>query len=213
MFFDELILILLSINFRFSQIGVVSQGLDCPSKGIYARVTEVKNWIQFVAAGALDSNCNDEAPFLPGRTSILLNVLKILALLLGVLVTGSLGQGETSAEVWLADGRSCSLPDLPQARYAHTQSGMTGCGGFGFDSLISSTCITFNGEWEQSHVLTVPRQFHVSWRSSSGILLLGGMEVAGPFVTDLGVETTTELLSTMESTSTSHFDLPYVTRF
>ena len=74
---DELILILLSMNFRFSQIGVVSQGLDCPSKGIYARVTEVKNWIQFVAAGALDSNCNDEAPFLPGRTLIMLNAMKI----------------------------------------------------------------------------------------------------------------------------------------
>ena len=132
-------------------------------------------------------------------------------MLLGVLVTGSLGEGEISAEVWLADGRSCSLPDLPQARYAHTQSGMTGCGGFGFDSAISSTCITFNGEWEQSHVLTVPRQFHVSWRSSSGILLLGGIDV-NTFGPDLETETTTELLSTMESTSTSHFDLPYITR-
>ena len=205
------------MNFRFSQIGVVSQGLDCPSKGIYARVTEVKNWIQFVAAGALDSNCNDEAPFLPGRTLILLllNVCNAnLVLLLGVLITGSdqTNNAEISAEVWLADGRSCSLPDLPQARYAHTQSGITGCGGFGFDSAISSTCITFNGEWEQSHVLTVPRQFHVSWRSSSGILLLGGIDV-NTFGPDLETETTTELLSTMESTSTSHFDLPYITRF
>ena len=43
--------------FRFSQIGVVSYGEECPSVGVYARVTEVKHWIQSIARGALDSSC------------------------------------------------------------------------------------------------------------------------------------------------------------
>ena len=45
-------------EFRLSQIGVVSYGSECPSHGVYGRVTEVKHWIQFLAQGAEDSNCN-----------------------------------------------------------------------------------------------------------------------------------------------------------
>ena len=51
---------------RFSAIGVVSFGVECPSYGVYARVTKVKNWIQFIAEGAVDSNCNQEVPYQPG---------------------------------------------------------------------------------------------------------------------------------------------------
>ena len=53
-------------NNRFSQIGVVSYGSECPSHGVYARVTEAKHWIQFIAKGAMDSNCNEEIPYQPG---------------------------------------------------------------------------------------------------------------------------------------------------
>ena len=45
---------------RFSQIGVVSYGTECPSHGVYARVTEVKQWIQYITGGSLDSNCNSD---------------------------------------------------------------------------------------------------------------------------------------------------------
>ena len=45
---------------RFSQIGVVSYGNECPSHGVYARVTEVKQWIQYITGGSLDSNCNSD---------------------------------------------------------------------------------------------------------------------------------------------------------
>ena len=48
--------------FRLSQVGVVSYGSECPSHGVYGRVTEVKHWIQFLAQGAGDSNCNHDSP-------------------------------------------------------------------------------------------------------------------------------------------------------
>ena len=44
----------------------MSFGVECPSYGVYARVTKVKNWIQFIAEGAVDSNCNQEVPYQPG---------------------------------------------------------------------------------------------------------------------------------------------------
>ena len=56
----------ITYNTRFSQIGVVSYGSECPSNGVYARVTEVKHWNQFIAKGAMDSNCNEEIPYQPG---------------------------------------------------------------------------------------------------------------------------------------------------
>ena len=59
---------MLSIYFRFSQIGIVSYGSECPSHGVYSRVTEVKNWIQYIAdLEAMDSNCNKEIPMQAGK--------------------------------------------------------------------------------------------------------------------------------------------------
>ena len=46
---------------------MVSYGSECPSNGVYARVTEVKHWIQFIANGAMDSNCIEEIPYQPGN--------------------------------------------------------------------------------------------------------------------------------------------------
>ena len=46
---------------------MVSYGHECPSHGVYARITEVKHWIQYVAGGAVDSNCDDQIPLQQGR--------------------------------------------------------------------------------------------------------------------------------------------------
>ena len=46
---------------------MVSYGIECPSHGVYARVTEVKHWIQFIAGGALDSNCSSDIPMQQGK--------------------------------------------------------------------------------------------------------------------------------------------------
>ena len=48
-------------------MGVVSYGRECPSHGVYARVTEVKHWIQFLAQGAEDTNCNTQIPLQQGK--------------------------------------------------------------------------------------------------------------------------------------------------
>ena len=52
---------------RFSQIGLVSYGSECPSHGVYARVTEAKHWLQYITEGAVDTNCIQEIPFYPGN--------------------------------------------------------------------------------------------------------------------------------------------------
>ena len=49
---------------------MVSFGRECPSYGVYARVTEVKHWIQFIAQGAEDTNCNQEIPMQQGSKKI-----------------------------------------------------------------------------------------------------------------------------------------------
>ena len=61
--------------FRLSQVGVVSYGSECPSHGVYGRVTEVKHWIQFLAQGAEDSNCNTQIPLQEGDMLNICNTL------------------------------------------------------------------------------------------------------------------------------------------
>ena len=48
-------------------MGVVSYGSECPSHGVYARVTKVKHWILFLTQEAEDSNCNKQIPLLQGN--------------------------------------------------------------------------------------------------------------------------------------------------
>ena len=103
----------------------------------------------------------------------------------------------TIAEVWLPSGQSCLLPPLPSpGRDRHTQSSLTACGG----EETGSSCLTFDGEWEQSHSLSEERVGHVSWQSPAGILLMGGEEIQGS-------EKTSELLSTTDTTTTPGFSL------
>ena len=128
---------------RFSQIGVVSYGSECPSHGVYARVTEAKHWLQYITEGAVDTNCIQEIPFYPGNFTFLFlennisfcficvaKLSNINIIISAIIETGGIGSdgdlmavSPTSAEVILPDGRSCTLPDLPQRRFGHTQSG------------------------------------------------------------------------------------------
>ena len=67
----------------------------------------------------------------------------------------------------------CSLPNLPDERFGHTQTGLMACGG-GNKSHSISTCLTFqNGSWIYSY-MTEARFSHSSWKSPNGVMLLGG---------------------------------------
>ena len=92
---------------------------------------------------------------------------------------------------------TCSLPDLPDRRVGHTQSGAVVCGGF----HTRSSCLTFSsGGWTQSHTLLEERYRHSTWKSPRGLLLMGGQYSPK----------TTELLHD-DGTSSKQFDLEHST--
>ena len=118
---------------------------------------------------------------------------------------GQSGSRLTSVEVVSLDGTSLpctpTLPQLPTVRDGHTQDGNTICGGVG--SVVRVSCLTLSGDegWVESHTLKYRRRRHSSWMSPSGILLMGG---------DWNV-TSTELLSSTDSTTMNRFTLEYDT--
>ena len=77
----------------------------------------------------------------------------------------------------------CSLPDLPEDRYFHTQSGLITCGnqspqvisiGQTIDINSTRSCLTFSsGQWIKSHSLLFSRVYHSSWISKEGVVLMG----------------------------------------
>ena len=75
----------------------------------------------------------------------------------------------------VSQNSSCSLPQLPDDRKYHTQTGPTLCGGYDSDD-IKSSCVTFKGgSWTTSHTLVHQRSFHTAWNSPRGIILFGGI--------------------------------------
>ena len=107
----------------------------------------------------------------------------------------------TSVELLHSDGSPwCSLPDLPESRWDHTQTGLEACGGGG--SATRTTCVRLEaGSWTPSHQL-VEQRFHLSWASPAGTLLMGG--ILSP--------QTTELLDANTGDSVTSFPLKYETR-
>ena len=111
-----------------------------------------------------------------------------------------------SVELLYRNGSSCWLPDLPEARWSHSQSGLVICGG---GKTLKSCSTLVAGVWTPTHTLQQQRSSHLSWETKGGVLLLGGWAKA--------TRQTTELLSSASSTTTlshsqSHFALPYDTR-
>ena len=122
-----------------------------------------------------------------------------------ILVSGGIviRTASTKVELLHTNGsRICSLNDLPYTRRAHTQTGLTACGGEGA-SAARTSCHTLSstGSWEQSHSLDQSRLWHSAWDSPQGTLLLGGLDSG-----------TTSVILLENGGTTPGFNLDYQTR-
>jgi len=122
---------------------------------------------------------------------------------LAILVTGGDG-AYRDAEILFTNGTSlCSLPDMPQLKEWHTQSGLTTCGGYLSNINDALSCLKFvAGSWTTlTDSLLYPRFDHSSWVTPNGdIILIGGYESPN----------TTEIVY-QNGTSIRSFDLMYET--
>ena len=121
-----------------------------------------------------------------------------------MIVTGGLYKAYTNSNTAAAsiDGGIswCSLPDLPDFRYDHTQSGPVLCGG-GFKDATEKSCLTFKGGvWNYTHNLRYKRYAHSVWASPKGILLIGSNYGVGINSTEILKE---------DGHTTESFDLEY----
>ena len=97
-----------------------------------------------------------------------------------VLMTGKGGNYAQSRTTEIYNPRtktSCSLPQLPEDRYYHSQDGDLACGGGRYGSSTATTCVKWNpvsGTWNQSHTFKHKRHGLVSWETASGVYLIGG---------------------------------------
>ena len=97
-----------------------------------------------------------------------------------VLITGGWNDADDlrSTEIFSPVAKErCSLPQLPQNRYYHSQNGGLVCGGSHPDA--KSNCVKWSpafGNWTTSHALRQERYHHVSWATASGVYLIGGFK-------------------------------------
>ena len=80
-----------------------------------------------------------------------------------------------TVEVLKTDGTAwCTLPDLPDDRSTHTQSGLLACGGW--PQPTTNNCVKFtDGHWNISHEDLDYQYEHCAWSSSKhGTRLIHG---------------------------------------
>ena len=83
-------------------------------------------------------------------------------------------------------------------------NGLTACGGYDGNADIAN-CVTLGpGGWKTSHTLSQGRSGHVSLKSNTGIVLMGG--------DTSGTEMTTEVVGDNGSVAEGPFALEYRTR-
>lgn len=119
------------------------------------------------------------------------------------MITGNIAG--TKTELWSRHSKgwtSCTLASLPNNQGYATLNGKKFCGGYknineNLDTRVSSICMEYKqGAWVRSNDLTRPRYGHTSWKTDSGIYLMGGLNE------DFEVETTTELVKEDGTVST-----------
>ena len=134
-------------------------------------------------------------------------VSKLILGTAAIIVTGGT-HGARSAELLHGNGSYwCSLPDLPEVRYGHTQTGLEACGSFRAKTKTKTktktTCVKLSGgTWSPSHQLVEKRADHSIWTSPAGTLIIGGHYS----------KKTTEVLDTATGNSNASFPLKYETK-
>ena len=104
-----------------------------------------------------------------------------------------------SVEVLSADGDNlnCSIPDLSLARNDHSQTGGLVCGGY--TTELSCHLLSDQGWISYNDTLMHRRNGHTSWRSRTGVRMMGGH----------GSQGSTEILADDMQTSQDSFALQY----
>ena len=99
----------------------------------------------------------------------------------GALISGGFPSSTVGRKVELHNlitKDSCSLPDLPAARFRHTSNNGIICGGGAANSEEWKSCIDITtGTWSSINYMTIkPRYAHVSWDivPRESFILLGG---------------------------------------
>ena len=123
-----------------------------------------------------------------------------------------------SVELLNMDGTwNCPMPQLPVARFGHSQAGAVTCAGRdgSYEDTVQKSCVTLSSDWEQTHTLSHARWGrwdHSTWRSPRGIVLMGGGLYPGwrGHGDPLRYLTTTEIL-TQDGDTTPGFTLRYET--
>ena len=105
-----------------------------------------------------------------------------------IIVTGGSPRSSvwTTVELLHSDGSPwCKLPNLPEYRNGHTQTGLEACGGgqeydeggvMFMDGTLTS-CVKFSGgKWKHSQKLQKMRTSHTAWASPAGTVLIGGAQ-------------------------------------
>ena len=98
---------------------------------------------------------------------------------LGILISGGDESSNRykSVEIW-SSRVHCQLPDFEIERKGHSQDGLLTCGTT-CETTCGTTCEKFeNGNWVQAFTYTTQRSYHVSWKTESGIYLIGGNSAA-----------------------------------
>ena len=118
-------------------------------------------------------------------------------------MSGGLDGSSSSVELLHSDGSPwCSLPDLPEGRQGHSQTGLEACGGISVQherwrrdvkirekresppppppSTVMTNCVRFSGgRWTTSHDLIQKLYEPYSWASPAGTVLIPAANAYG----------------------------------
>jgi len=170
------------------------------------------NWLNYLNyLGCL--NCNSAAALAAASYSGQWAPVGNSSESVAVLITGNWGNGQSEAELFLPrSNSSCSLPNLPDKRQGHIQSGNTLCGGEGSSpSSPGRTCLEWQkGDWVQlAFTFSEQRWSSSHWRLKNGsLIIMGGLDAEAQQTSYLLEGNTTQPSFKMKYLTTAACSIP-----